>query len=640
MPSAKSKCIVLIILFLAVSLKAQDVSDLQKVNKAIQAAYDSSDYERTLRLVKNAVPLLDKLKNDSLEVDILSSGSLACDYLGYYDQCQEYNYRLLDIHTRTKDTLGLAVVLNDIAIVNYYKEDYDASLFYEEKAYELYKYLDDSLGIAMCLINLANCYADKGDPELGLKIYHEALELHQRLNDIPGVAICLGNIGETYHDLERNTEALIYYRKAISLCQEHKLADWYILSPYSGRAKLYLVMNLPERGLEDAQKALQIAEESRFRAEKSNALAIISNAYEKLGKHDIALQYFKRHASLEDSIYHDQSMEKIAELNIKYELNEKESELRLQEIAFHKQEELAKRNQQIIWVMVVAVLIIIAVVYFLFKENRKRQKTNELLNDKNKLIEEKNRDITESIVYARKIQNAILPETTDIQHSFPQSFILYKPKDIVSGDFYWFHRMGDISLLAVVDCTGHGVPGAFMSIMAANLLNQILLDESVCHPAEAFEKLDNRLKKNLRQTKNTVEGRDGFDISLITYHHNDGKIEFAGAKNDVYLIRNNELIVYKASRFSIGGSVIQKQFTGEDFYVEAGDQLYLFTDGLADQFGGAKNKKFSYRRFKEVLLAHHHLPMEAQQQQLHQFFEDWRGENEQIDDICMVGIKF
>ena len=271
-------------------------------------------------------------------------------------------------------------------------------------------------------------------------------------------------------------------------------------------------------------------------------------------------------------------------------------------------------------------------------EEKVIERTAEVVAQKEELAQ-KNKDITDSIRYAKRIQFAILPP----ELPFSDTFILFKPKDIVSGDFYWLDVVGDLEFLAAVDCTGHGVPGAFMSIIGYNSLNKIVKENKVYRPSDILDRLNSEVTSTLQRTDS--EGgaiQDGMDMSLICYNKKTAVLQFAGAFNPLWLIRNGELEEIKADRFSIGRSkvVAEKKFNNTEIKVQKGDTFYFFSDGYADQFGGDSGKKFKSKPMKELVLTLQNIPMNKQKDVLEKALETWRGEIEQVDDILVIGRRF
>lgn len=270
-----------------------------------------------------------------------------------------------------------------------------------------------------------------------------------------------------------------------------------------------------------------------------------------------------------------------------------------------------------------------------------RERTAEIVKQK-EVIEYKNRNITDSINYAKRIQEAILPAKDLMRNQFPESFILYKPKDIVAGDFYWFAEKDGKFIVAACDCTGHGVPGAFMSLIGYSLLNEVLLEKNFVNPASALDTMKKGIIKSLGQTGQEGEQKDGMDMSLISLE-NDGvgkKLAFAGANNPLYLLRKGELIELAADKMPIGIYLgIERPFTNKEMVLEPGDTIYLFSDGYADQFGGTQGKKFTKKRYKELLLSIQHESMTQQRNTLERTMNEWLGEQQQIDDVLVMGIR-
>ncbi len=256
-------------------------------------------------------------------------------------------------------------------------------------------------------------------------------------------------------------------------------------------------------------------------------------------------------------------------------------------------------------------------------------------------IEEKNRHIEDSIRYAKRIQNAILPPDQYVRRLFTDYFILYLPKDIVSGDFYWVSHTDNKAFIAAVDCTGHGVPGAFMSIVGHDRLNYAVNVEDAIHPADILNCLNKGVTGTLRQTRSELSVKDGMDIALISIDFDTNQLEYAGAFNQLYRITDNELQQIPADKFPIGAFVGEElnKFKNHEIKLKSGDVLYVFSDGYADQFGGPRNKKFMTKRFRELLLEIHKEPMKKQKEILAQKLHDWKGENDQVDDVLVIGIR-
>jgi len=262
------------------------------------------------------------------------------------------------------------------------------------------------------------------------------------------------------------------------------------------------------------------------------------------------------------------------------------------------------------------------------------------LEKKNELIAEKNKEMTDSLNYAKRIQAAILPKSELITKTFPESFILYMPKDIVSGDFYSFVQRNNKVIIAAADCTGHGVAGAIMSMIGSSLMNQIINEKGITDPGEILGQLNTGIIDALKQTENA--SHDGMDVSLCAFDPANLELTFAGANRPLWIVRNGNLESYKSDKFPIGGLQIDHagSFTNHKIKLEKNDAIYFFSDGYADQFGGMLGKKLMTKKFKEILISIHDKSMHEQGVYLHTFIKDWMGgEFEQVDDIMVIGIR-
>jgi serine phosphatase RsbU (regulator of sigma subunit) len=267
-------------------------------------------------------------------------------------------------------------------------------------------------------------------------------------------------------------------------------------------------------------------------------------------------------------------------------------------------------------------------------------KEKERINILKQEIERKHQEIVDSVTYAQRIQEAILPARAEINQAIPNNAIMFKPRDIVSGDFYWFSQKGEESILACVDCTGHGVPGAFMSMIGNTLLNQIVNERDIIQPNLILNELNKEITSALKQDAEGSDSRDGMDISVVSINLTNKTMQYAAANRPLYFIRNGELTETKANKVAIGGHMMdeEKNFTNHVFQIESGDAIYLSSDGYADQFSPA-DKKLMTKRFKEILLSIQQLSMPEQEKYLEKFITDWRGNMEQTDDVLVIGVR-
>ncbi len=345
--------------------------------------------------------------------------------------------------------------------------------------------------------------------------------------------------------------------------------------------------------------------------------------------------------TIKDSIYSRESIKSLNDMQTKYETTKTKLELEKKELE-------ANNKQLIIYAAFGGCVLLLGGVFFIFKGLKKQRRANIELEEKNSIIEEqkhiveeKNKDIGDSIRYAKRIQEAILPPDKMWYEHLPNSFVIYNPKDILSGDFYWLEKTEDYIFVAAADCTGHGVPGALMSIVNYNLLNKAVLEKNLVMPGEILDSVNYYLTHSLHQSYNEASIKDGMDITLLSINKKTNEIYFAGANNPIYIISEGKLMEVKADKFPVGAFIEEnvQNFKSQKLNVKIGDTIYLFTDGYADQFGGPKGKKFKYKQFSDLLLGNCDKPLSQQQLILQQQFTDWKGNLEQVDDVCVLGIK-
>ncbi|MBK6521294.1 MAG: SpoIIE family protein phosphatase [Sphingobacteriaceae bacterium] len=299
-----------------------------------------------------------------------------------------------------------------------------------------------------------------------------------------------------------------------------------------------------------------------------------------------------------------------------------------------------KRKSTYLVILVVISFVIVLIVFLLVKQNKLKQSSNQKLETQNKIIFEKKHEIEQSIVYAKGIQTSFLPEKELLDIFLPRNFIFYEPKDIVSGDFYWFETSSNKEqiLIACADSTGHGVPGALMSMVGINFLQQNVDRDKLDSPSTILKRLNNSVKNALKQNDIQSKQRDGMDVALALIDFTTNKLVFAGANRPLYIIRNHQLIELKATKHAIGGYTKNDQaFSDNEFQLEANDMLVLTTDGYADQFGGDDGKKLMTKKLKEYLVQISTLSCEDQFFQIKKAFTEWKGSYEQVDDVCLIG---
>jgi serine phosphatase RsbU (regulator of sigma subunit) len=355
-----------------------------------------------------------------------------------------------------------------------------------------------------------------------------------------------------------------------------------------------------------------------------------------------AVDYLKTFMSIKDSLINESTTGQLNELQTKYESDKKEKEIELLNKDKEIQQTQIKQQKIINYGIVAGLLIVLVFSLLLFnrlKITRQQKNLIELqkqeVETKNEIIEEKQKEILDSIHYAKRIQTTLLTQKDFINNNLNDNFILFKPKDIVSGDFYWATKREHLFYLAVCDSTGHGVPGAFMSLLSINFLNEAINERKIESPDHIFnfvrEKLIDNLSKDGQQ--------DGFDGILLCFNQKTKQITYAAAHNAPIIIRNNEILTLEADKMPVGKGVSEAPFKLFELDHKPGDSLYLYTDGYADQFGGPRGKKYMYKQLNQFIISISNLEMQKQFEKLDYNFNNWRGNLEQVDDVCIIGIK-
>ncbi len=350
---------------------------------------------------------------------------------------------------------------------------------------------------------------------------------------------------------------------------------------------------------------------------------------------------------MKDSLYTEDRQTAIAEIQTKYDTEKKDNVILLLNKDKALQDSELQKNQMQRNGFIIGFALALILVIFIFRGFKQKQKANQLLEEKNAtieiqkgMVEVKNKEILDSINYAQLIQQAVLPSAEELTSQLKDGFVLFKPKDIVSGDFYWVNSVDNYIFFSTVDCTGHGVPGGFMSMLGSSLLNEVINEKKITEPADVLDMMRIKLITSLKQKGSSGENKDGMDMTLCRLNESRTELVYAAANNPLWLIRDKKLIEYPADKQPVGISTENvKQFSQQKIALQKGDSIYIFTDGYADQFGGPKGKKFKYKPLQELLLTNNNKTMDEQKDILLSTIENWQGKLEQVDDILIVGIK-
>ena len=535
--------------------------------------------------------------------------------------------------------------------------------------------------ISLAYAAIGSVYADMGDIK-AIDYFSKAIEREEKAGDKNALSVHYGYLGNFYKDQFKNyNKALNFFSKALAYCEE--LGEENRASFWLGNTGSILVILAEEKGISSFRRdslrdsamnyflrALKITERienKRWQAALLNSIGslhtsngkyrdaedcltaslsisndiqnlpniieaekLLSDLYDSMGNTQLAFDHFKLYIAARDSLNSEENAKSLTLVETKYLQDKKDLII----------EEDKRRQKLITYSVSAGLFLVLLLAIFILRSYRQKKKSNILLSEKNKIIEEKNKDITDSIVYAKRIQQAKLPNKDDIYSSLSQCFILFKPKDIVSGDFYFFHRNEKLVFIASADCTGHGVPGAFMSMIGSEKL-----DDAFAHSndlSQILSYLNRGIKTALKQSESDDSTRDGMDIALCAVNIRERTVNYAGANRPLWIVRSGATAIeeIKATKKAIGGLTDDNQhFDSHEIQLQAGDTFYIFTDGYADTFSGKDDKKLTTKKFKDILLSIQDKKMKEQEAYLDNFIEEWKGGTEQVDDILVIGVR-
>ena len=658
--------------------------------------YSLSDYQKSLRYYSQALNQFKKINDELGQIKV--KGNLGNVYrgMGNFKLSLKYNFEFLNYVIAKKNKSSMAVAYGNIGLVYDDLKDFEKAEKYINKSIKLYKELNDEAGLSRNYGNLGIIYEQMNDNQKALEYYNKALQMDTELSNKFGIARHLGNIGLIYRKTNENDKAISFLSEALKIDTDLGNKEG-IARHLSGIGEVYFNTKNYDKAFVYLERANKIAIEIKNPVLIMGSESFLSDIYTAINDHKKALKHYIIYNTIKDSLRSNEitkiSLQRdfqleIEKKNIKDSLEHaKAQEIKDIKIANQQNEIKAKKMQQ--YFMLGGIALILVFTGFLFNRFRVTNRQKSIIENQKIKVEEahyiletKNEEILDSITYAKRIQNAILPPTKVVKQYLQESFIYYKPKDIVAGDFYWLESVpssrhaeldsaspkediagqarkdDSIVLFAAADCTGHGVPGAMVSVVCNNGLNRSVREYGLTDPGKILDKTREIVVQEFEKSEEEV--KDGMDIALCSLEGN--KLKYAGAHNPLWIIRpvrhsahdaespNNqitgqacndeyELIETKANKQPIGQFDNPEPYTTHSIELEKGDSIYIFSDGYADQFGGEKGKKLKTANFKKLLLSIQKEDMEKQKQLIDEAFEKWKGNLEQLDDVCIIGVR-
>ncbi len=653
---------------------------LLKLGKAsIEISLDSS-----LHYLEIAEAEAKNTNNMARYVDALFVRAMSYETAGRYDLAFQTNHEAMIEALELNDSTSLASAYNNMGVDKYLMDDYPSAIDYCRKALAIIEIQDPE--------DLGDYYSNFSaffmlNEEIDSSIFYSNVAISEynkrkKYENVPNVYVTIGVLYFKKKTEEGYNESLVSFKKANKLYlgynDEYGQATSLLNMGYA-----HLELGKTKKAIKEGREALVVFRKLNDRQSVLDVYSFLADAYFRDS------EYLKAYAAKDSELVILQELKSaesektILELETKYESDKKEKENQLLKNEAELQRVELKRKSLVQWAMIGGILLLIIITALIFVQFRLKKKANfklsskneeiekqngeisaqrNLLQDQNHVLAEQKKEITESITYAERIQRALLNRKQKKQNLFPPFFIYFQPKDIVSGDYYWTTEKNGYIYITAADCTGHGVPGGFMSMLGISFLNEIIKMHEVINPSEILNLLRTRIIADLGQGEGK-ESKDGMDMALIRYHPEKGELLYAGANNPMYVITNdsekkeiadrivelegvdNQLVEIKANKQPVGyRSEKDASFSDVSLKMKKGEVIYLASDGYADQFGGSKGKKLGYKKFKHILLENHKMDLEDQRNHLNEYFDNWIAQSTkndvQIDDVCVIGIQF
>jgi len=673
-------------------LEAKRIAESTKSNYLRMEIYTSlgvlyrntSNYTNALKFHNDALNLAKEVDDKAMQAKSLNNIGVVYRRLDNHAYASEYHLKALKLAEEIKDSFDISVSCNSLGNIFSLNGRYDEALEYFQRALYISQKMNNLLGQAMNFNNIGEVYEFKGDYQKAKDYYTKSLNINYQINSLKGIAINYNALGKIELYLGNAQKALDYFIKSLEI--DKTLGDKkFIADSYINLAKAQLKLGNTKSAYDNVNNCLAIAKEIKSLIHFQQAYEVLSDYYQNQREFQKALEFYKLSSSYKDSVLNEKNSRHISTIQTLYDTEKKENEIKLllqqQEL---KQREITRQKIQT-YVLLVGLFLsgaMLVVIYIALRDKRRAAEKlskqiqeielkNILLEEKNQEIElqkleiEKNKDfieqknknleeaysiienyiqkITDSIRYAERIQESIQPPLSTIKKQFSDTFIFNRPKDIVSGDFYWMLPKGNKIFFALADCTGHGVPGAFMSIIGIDLINQAVNQHLLYKTDDILSYIDEQLIKRLSKSKNEMILKDSMDIAVCVFDRETYLLEYTSALIPLFLQRNGDVQELKPDFVTLGAKLAgtsSKNFTVKSIKLTPGDWLYLTSDGYFDQLGGENHKKFMRSRFKEHLVLTSGMDGISKCTHFEKVFLDWMKRNEQIDDVLLWGIKF
>lgn len=620
---------------------------------------DHGDYSKAIDNYTRNLKINEKLGNKKGIAASLNNIGIIYKNQGDYSKAIDYYTRSLKNEEELGNKNGIANTLNNIGGVYSSIGDYAKTIDYYTKSLKIY----EEIGVGrkdVVIMNIGRCFADLGDYAKANEYYIKSLKIAEEIGDKNSIAFNLHSIGDIYRYQGDYAKAIDYFTKCLKIKEEvgGKMGIAYSLNSIGN---IYYIQGDYTKAIDKSSRALAISQELGVAIPTKEASSLLWKVNKKLGKYKKALEMYELYVTTKDNLESKENEREVVRQEYKYAYEKQAAtdsvkaaelyKIQAVQIAANKAEAKAQKQQKTYLFIGLGLLALFGV--FMFNRFRVTHKQKNIIDQQKTAVEnqkaeleythkklaEQLHEISDSIIYAKRIQDAIMPSMAAIKEALKNCFVMYLPKDVVAGDFFWMEQVDDITYYAAADCTGHGVPGAMVSVVCSNSLNKALLEEGIREPGKLLDRTREIVVERL--TKSSIDVKDGMDISLCALNLKTKKLQWAGANNPIWILRKGATQIedIKPNKQPIGLYHPSTPFTTHQLELNKGDSIYVFTDGYQDQFGGSKGKKFKAKQLKEIILENSELSMNDQLILLKTTFLQWKGELEQLDDVCMIGVK-
>jgi len=602
--------------------------------------YRNTELDKAFKFGDEAIRLLESEKVKSKKQISQAYNYMGVVYrnMGDYPAALDFYFKSLKKAEEIGDFEQMGYAYQTIGNIYNRQGNYKEAILNVDKSLAIFEKLKHQRGLAYCYYIYGQIYQKMKDFKPALDNLYKSLDLRKKLKDKGSYASSMLQLGVTYQAMKNYEKAFEFYNKALGIFK--KIEDYRnTVVILSKKVEIFILQSKTDSALYYSTKGLEIAEKqgiaeyAKENAHNLSRIFAIQDDYEK------AYKFQTLYFTYNDTLSNLEVNNKFQSLHVNYEKNKVQYELQL--LKSESQRQAYIRNT-----FIVAFIMISLLAFIFYRNYKERVKANKLLTEQKHEIEQKNdelyrinRNITSSINYAKRIQTAMLPFPESFSRAVDSFFIFYRPRDIVSGDFYYINHKKDKVVIVVADCTGHGVPGAFMSMIGSQLLTHIIAEKNILEPHEIVKELNIGIRHALQQDQ--TNNSDGMDVAVVTYNFQTKILEYAGALNSIILFKNEEMIELKADKYSIGGikRMHEKNFTLQTMVIDQPTQVYMYTDGYRDQISKLNQRKMTAKRFKEILQDIHTSPMSAQSEMLEKKLDDWRSGFKQLDDVTVVGFE-